>query len=128
MTVETKAPILGCDAGTAGPCDAGSERNRYYPSKLMTTRDFTLEQGYGIARRRLINRAMFGWGVVGGLVVKAGQQHTALEVGPGLALDRYGREVALANAAQVASNRMIWMIPGGAAPTPGRYLLAAHYA
>ena len=125
MTMQAQTVVLQC---SSGPCDPGGTRNRYYPSKLMTARDFTLEQGYGIGRRRLINRALFGWGVVGGLLVKPGPNVRLLEIGLGLALDRYGREIALGHAAQVPSDRMIWHIPQGSTPVPGRYLLAAHYA
>ena len=128
MTLQVKAALRPPDCGSTGRCDPGSERNLYYPSKLMTARDFTLEQHYGLGRRRLINRALFGWGVVGGLRISAGKQHTMLTIGPGLALDRYGREIALGHPAEVSSDRMIWMIDAGATPQPGRYLLAAHYA
>lgn len=128
MTLQANPALQACHDGGTGLCDPGSERNRYYPSKLMTARDFMLEQHYGFARRRLINRALFGWGVVVGLRVKPGPQDTALEIGPGLALDRYGREVALAHALQLQSDRMIWLLTEGQTPQPGRYLLSAHYA
>ena len=127
-TLQVKAPLTACSGSVAQPCDAGAERNRYYPSKLMTARDFTLEQGYGVARRRLINRAMFGWGVVGGFAVTVAPAHTALEIGPGLAFDRYGREVALAHQETVSTSHLNWMLGDSAMPAPGRYLLAAHYA
>ena len=88
MTLQAKAAHRPLDCGGTGRCDPRGERNLYYPSKLMTARDFTLEQHYGLSRRRLINRALFGWGVVGGLRISAGKQHTMLTIGPGLALDR----------------------------------------
>lgn len=128
MTMQAKPSPQTCSASSTGPCDPGGDRNLYYPSKLMTARDFTLEQHYGIGRRRLINRAIFGWGVVGGLQVQPGHQETALTITPGLALDRFGREIALGHAVEVHSDRMVWMIDAEAAPRPGRYLLAAHYA
>jgi len=55
MTLQVKAALRPPDCGSTGRCDPGSERNLYYPSKLMTARDFTLEQHYGLGRRRLIN-------------------------------------------------------------------------
>jgi hypothetical protein len=129
MTIlQAKATLTTCSGDVAHPCDAGAERNRYYASKLMTARDFELEQGYGIARRRLINRAMFGWGVVGGFAVTVAPEHTALEIGPGLALDRYGREIALARQETLRTSHIIWMLGDQQTPGAGRYLLAMHYA
>jgi hypothetical protein len=102
----------GHDAETCTQCGTGS-RNRYYRRKMMTAEDFRAEQDYMIGRRRLINRAMYGWGVVEGLSVEhygktgndprpapypyAQDQGDAkkgpLVIGPGFALDRHGREL-----------------------------------
>lgn len=70
------------------------ERNRYFYGKLLTVRDFELEQDYHIARRRLINRALFGTGVVCGLGVTASDDSTLL-IESGLALDHAGREILI---------------------------------
>jgi hypothetical protein len=80
-------------------CPAGA-RSNYFLGKHLTPDSYRLEQSYAIERRRLINRAIHGWGVVYGfalatagngkkLSLEAGQ----LGVGEGLALDRLGREL-----------------------------------
>lgn len=105
----------GHEAETCTQCRTGS-RNRYYRRKMMTAEDFRAEQDYMIGRRRLINRSMYGWGVVEGLSVelehdgKAGNgpqpipdphaqdeadavKAAPLVIGHGFALDRHGREL-----------------------------------
>lgn len=71
------------------------DRNRYFYGKLMTVRDFTQEQLYFNAKRWLINRLLFGSGVICGLKVSAGPEPTSIVIDPGLALDPLGREVTL---------------------------------
>ena len=46
------------------------ERNRYFYGKLLTVRDFEVEQRYFIEKQRLINRLIHGVGVVCGLKVE----------------------------------------------------------
>ncbi|HMJ26143.1 MAG TPA: hypothetical protein VK475_09955, partial [Pyrinomonadaceae bacterium] len=70
------------------------DRNRYFYGKLMTVRDFTQEQLYFNAKRWLINRLLFGSGVICGLEVKA-VEPTKIVVEHGLALDPLGREVTV---------------------------------
>lgn len=70
------------------------ERNRYFYGKLLTVRDFELEQDYHIARRCLINRALFGTGVVCGMGVTASDDSTLI-IESGLAIDHAGREILL---------------------------------
>lgn len=69
----------------------GDRRNRYYLGKRMTPATFQAEQDYNVERRRLVNRALHGWGVVQGLRVRSAEGK--LHVGPGLALDKAGREL-----------------------------------
>ena len=45
-------------------------RNNYFTGKLLTERDFTAEQHYGINKLRLHHIGSHGWGVVCGLKVK----------------------------------------------------------
>src|SRR5579864_3526319 len=45
-------------------------RNSYYRGKLLTERDFSDEQRYGVDKMRLHTLALHGWGVVCGLTVK----------------------------------------------------------
>ena len=85
---------------TDGPCDSGL-RNQYFEGKRLTADSFRVEQSYLLERRRLLNRAIHGWGVVYGYALKpapakdgyARDSSGRLEIGPGLALDECGREV-----------------------------------
>jgi hypothetical protein len=72
------------------------DRNRYFYGKLMTVRDFTQEQLYFNAKRWLLNRLLFGSGVIYGLKVSAVTgEPTSIVIAPGLALDPLGREVTV---------------------------------
>lgn len=72
------------------------ERNRYFYGKLLTVRDFELEQTYMNNKRRLINKAVLGAGVVCGLGVTQADDYTLI-VESGLALDYLGREIVVEN-------------------------------
>lgn len=68
------------------------ERNHYFYGKLLSVEDFELEQKYMNDKRRLINRFLFGSGVVTGLtVIDVDEQTVSLEAG--FALDCWGREI-----------------------------------
>lgn len=81
-------------------CESGL-RNNYFEGKRLTADSFRVEQTYAVERRRLLNRAVFGWGVVYGFAITASRQsgshddlsRGALKIGPGLALDECGREL-----------------------------------
>src|SRR5207244_1836095 len=66
-------------------------RNNYFDGKRLTADSFRVEQRYFLDRRHLLNRAIFGYGVVYGfpVAVEAGR----LTIGAGLALDECGREL-----------------------------------
>ncbi|MDI4645679.1 hypothetical protein [Cohnella hashimotonis] len=70
------------------------ERNRYFYGKLLTVRDFESEQKYLNDKRRLLNRLLFGSGVVAGMQVVAVDDKT-VTVEMGLAIDYSGREVVI---------------------------------
>ena len=70
------------------------ERNRYFYGKLLTVRDFELEQTYLNNKRRLINKAVLGAGVVCGLGVTQADDYTLI-VESGMALDYLGREIVV---------------------------------
>lgn len=75
------------------------ERNRYFFGKLMTVRDFEVEQRYVREHRHLHNQSLHGWGVVCGLTVepKGGTgNESKVVVKPGVALDCCGREIVVA--------------------------------
>ena len=77
-------------------CESGL-RNNYYEGKRLTTDSFRVEQDYMQGRRHLLNRAIHGWGVVYGFDLSVSNspqyQVNELKIGPGLALDRCGREL-----------------------------------
>ncbi|MBB6735595.1 hypothetical protein [Cohnella zeiphila] len=70
------------------------ERNRYFYGKLLTVRDFESEQKYLNDKRRLLNRLLFGSGVVAGMQVVAVDDKT-ITVEMGLAIDYIGREIVV---------------------------------
>jgi len=70
------------------------ERNRYFYGKLLTVRDFEVEQRYARQKEQLLNRLPFGAGVVCGLGVTA-VDDTTLLIESGLALDYQGRMVVV---------------------------------
>ena len=73
------------------------ERNRYFYGKLLTVRDFEVEQRYHSGKRALLNRLVHGAGVVCGLGVTASDEST-LMIESGMALDYQGREIVLPEA------------------------------
>ena len=70
------------------------ERNRYFYGKLLTVRDFEVEQRYHCTKRALLNRLVHGAGVVCGLGVTASDEST-LMIESGMALDYQGREIVV---------------------------------
>lgn len=68
-------------------------RNRYFYGKLLDAYHFELETNYLNAKRWLLNRQVFGFGVVCGLDVQWGDDHDQIVVTPGVALDKWGREI-----------------------------------
>ncbi len=96
---------LECDSDDC----ASGKRNRYYAGKRMRPASFEVEQAYQVERRRLLNRAIHGWGVVYGFALhyeqaRAGDARArnpdptpaAIRIGEGLALDEAGRELVQA--------------------------------
>ncbi len=71
------------------------ERNKYYYGMLLSVENFNAEQKYMNDKRRLMNRLLYGSGVVSGLnVVRIDEQTISLE--SGLAIDNTGREIVVA--------------------------------
>src|SRR5689334_21361389 len=71
---------------------AAPERNRFFYGKLMDQAAFDRDQAYFNRKRWLLNRLLYGRGVLCGLQVEAGDNGTVI-VRPGVALDGFGREV-----------------------------------
>ena len=72
------------------------ERLNYFNSQRLEAIDFRLEQAYHMRVRRELNRALYSFGIGTGLEVRPHPTDLhAVEVGPGLALDPFGREIIL---------------------------------
>jgi hypothetical protein len=84
-----------CPDASCGP----GLKNNYYEGKRLTPDTFRVEQRYLVERRRLLNRAIHGWGVVYGLAIaidpREGRANMMrrLTIDAGLALDACGREL-----------------------------------
>ena len=76
---------------------SGVKRLTYFAGQVLDASDFRGEQQYLIDRRYRHNRMLHGFGVVSGLsvTVAVDGSSSSIVVGPGLALDRYGREVEI---------------------------------
>jgi hypothetical protein len=116
-------------------CECGL-RNNYFEGKRLSPYSFGAEQRYHIQRRRLLNRAVFGSGVVFGFAItlprkEARDNGTRLKIGSGLALDECGRELLQVHEHWLTFNDLL----GGIEP-PNRaandaaacWLLSVHYA
>lgn len=100
-----KEDMSGEQTRCADSACAAGKRNRFFRGKQMKAEEHTIEQAYGIERRRLLNRAVVGWGVVYGLSLQLeqrkqesggeGSQSNATRVTRGFALDRHGREIVV---------------------------------
>ena len=71
------------------------KRNNFFIGKILTLADFQAEQNYFINKQRLINRTLFGMGVVSGLEVTADKSAGIIHLSEGFALDGHGREIVL---------------------------------
>lgn len=121
----------------AGCCtDHESEsgcRNNYFDGKRLTTDSFRIEQSYLLGRRHLLNRALFGWGVVCGFRITGTSGRLA--IGSGLALDQCGRELLQAGERKVGLDDLRPVDEHGKPLDPSYdsyaqacWLLSAHYA
>lgn len=70
------------------------ERNKYFYGKLLTVRDFEIEQRYFNDKRRMINRLLMGPGILAGLETMLLDDKT-LMIQPGVAIDFLGREIVV---------------------------------
>lgn len=127
-------------------CDYGV-RNNYFEGKRLTADGFRVEQDYLIDRRRLLNRAIHGWGVVYGfgMGVAAPDEDGAggrFQIGAGLALDACGRELLCVHGAAVGFRDVVLIDEKGRRlslddaslgapvrqPMDDCWLLSVHYA
>jgi hypothetical protein len=77
-------------------------RNRYFYGKLLDVLHFELEQDYFNGKRWLLNRLVTGYGVICGLNVTAAKDNSSVWVAPGVAIDKWGRELIVPKNYQVA--------------------------
>lgn len=81
------------------------ERNRFFYGKLLTAEDFIAEQNYFNTKIQLLNRLLFGSGVIAGLnVIKTDEQSVAID--SGIALDHEGREIIVPEPMVVKINEL----------------------
>ena len=128
------------DPGCRCTACASGERNRFFKGKMMKVPEFEMEQRYGIERRRLLTRAIAGWGVVRGFALGGSHENQIPypEPGPisvlsGLAIDPHGREILLTSESILGSDNTFVIGPNCELRTvdrlePGKYVLAIHYA
>lgn len=84
---------MGCYDNDLPDRLAPPRRNHYFHGKLLATAHFLQEQDYFNQQRYLLNRFGLGFGVLCGLVARPGDGQVCL--GPGVALDAYGREITV---------------------------------
>jgi hypothetical protein len=83
------------DHHAGGAAVKGFSRPRYFYGQLLDVRHFESEQEYFKRKRWLLNRTVSGYGVVCGLDVQLTDDHRGVVVLPGLALDKFGREIVV---------------------------------
>jgi hypothetical protein len=71
-------------------------RNYYFYGQLLGVRNFELETGYFIRQRNMLSRLVLGYGVVCGLNVELAGDGRQVIIWPGLAFDKWGRDIVVA--------------------------------
>lgn len=71
------------------------ERLHFFNGQRLQAEDFRLEQDYHMRVRRWLNRSLYTSGIASGLEVRKVPGSPSVIVGPGLALDHFGREIIL---------------------------------
>ena len=74
---------------------SGTKRPNYFSGKLLSPDDLTQEQNYLLEKHRRHLRSLHGFGIVQGLHVGVDETGATIAIEPGLAIDRYGRELSL---------------------------------
>jgi hypothetical protein len=116
---------------TEHQCESGL-RNNYYEGKRLTTDSFRVEQRYLLERRRLLNRAIHGWGVVYGYPVgrlehsPVGSAPGPLAIGSGLALDPCGRELLQVGSPELRPEELLVLDGKGGRTDPAQAFSAAN--
>jgi hypothetical protein len=84
------AATCNCSVCTSLQC---LERTRFFAGQLLTDADLTNEQNYLLAKNRLHNRYLHGWGVVCGLQLTCSECEGWVTVNPGYAIDPCGNDI-----------------------------------
>jgi hypothetical protein len=69
------------------------DRTRFFSGQLLTEADLNNEQSYWLAKGRLHNRLLHGWGVVCGMQVVCSECDGWVTVKPGYAIDPCGNDI-----------------------------------
>jgi hypothetical protein len=69
------------------------DRTRYFSGQLLTEADLNNEQSYWLAKSRLHNRFLHGWGAVCGMQVVCSECDGWVTVKPGYAIDPCGNDI-----------------------------------
>lgn len=97
-------------------------RPRFTDGMLLCAADLEAQSAYEDGKRRLLNRAFFGHGVVYGLRVR--QSGDSVIISAGLALDRMGREIYLPEAVIAKLSALF----GAEGPQAGTWKICLEYA
>ena len=81
------------------PSDGPPVRVNFFEGKFLTADDLSADQDYHRRMRYLHNRLLHGWGIVDGYHVEDDGREVL--VGPGFAIDSYGRELVLSGHVRV---------------------------
>jgi hypothetical protein len=85
--------------------DKEVKRPNYFTTQFLQETDFQDEQEYHIRLRRANNQAIHGWGIIKGLdISRTGDRE--ISVTPGMAIDKLGREIVLAENSLTKSYRL----------------------
>lgn len=82
--------------------DYVDKRLRYFNNQFLQEQDFIDEQKYHIDRQRRHNRLLHTPGIADGLTVTASKGATNVQVDPGTAIDKKGRQILLSQSQSVA--------------------------
>jgi hypothetical protein len=74
---------------------SGTVRPNFFSGRLLTADDLREEQEYHREKHRRHLQMLHGFGVVDGLDVDIASDGATVAIEPGLAIDRYGREIVL---------------------------------
>lgn len=74
------------------------ERITFFNGQRLTAEDLTAVQDANQQLRWLHNRSLHGWGIAAGFAVTGNKGDSAVQIGPGFAVDCQGREIILGNA------------------------------